>query len=117
MVTAQSRASSQSYMKEQEQGIMDGLRSVIERDNHSAVDESQLRRGMRPFYVQKPNFSEDYPEAAFRVGADDLTLRAEEVKTLIACINVDHIEETRWGPPLVAADWHGFCQAMYKGIE
>ena len=48
-------------------------------------------------------FSEDYSEA-LREGADDLTLRAEEVKTLKACISVDHNEENRWGPPLVDAD-------------
>ena len=55
---------------------------------------------MRPFCVQKPNFSGDYPEAAVREGADDLTLRAEEVKTLNACVNIDHIEENTWAPPL-----------------
>ena len=74
-----------------------------------------LRRGLRPFYVQKPSFSEDYPEV-IRGGADDLTLRAEEVKTSQSCINIDHIEENRWGPPLVAV-WHAFCQAIFKGIE
>ena len=25
--------------------------------------------------------------------------------------------EKCWRPPLVDADWHAFCQAMYKGIE
>ena len=30
-----------------------------------------------------------HPEATIREGADDLTLRAEEVKTLKACINID----------------------------
>ena len=61
-------------------GIMDGLRSFVEKDNHSAVDVGHLRRGVRPFHVQKPNFREDYPDAAIREGADGLTLRAEEVK-------------------------------------
>ena len=32
-------------------------------------------------------------------------------------INVDHIAKERWGPPLADADWHAFCQALYKGIE
>ena len=67
-------------------GIMDGLRSFIEIDTHSAVDVGHLRRGIRPFCIQKPNFSEDYPEAGIREGADELTLRAEEVKTLKACM-------------------------------
>ena len=44
-----------------------------------------------------------YPEA-IREGTDDLTLKA--------CINIDHIEENRWGPPQVDADWHAFCQAI-----
>ena len=32
-------------------------------------------------------------------------------------INVDHIENERWGPPLVDTDWHAFRQALYKGTE
>ena len=79
-------------------------------------DVGHLRRGIRPFYVQKPKFSEDYPEAAIREGADELTLRAEEVGTL-TCINIDHVEDDRWEPLLVDADWHAFCQAIYKGIK
>ena len=67
---------------------MDGLRSFIEIDNHSAADVGHVRKGLRLFYVQKPKFSGDYPEAV-RKGADDLTLRAEEVNKLKACINVD----------------------------
>ena len=35
-------------------GIMEGLRSFIEADNHSAVEMGHLRRGLRPFHVQKP---------------------------------------------------------------
>ena len=62
-------------------------------------------------------FSEDYPEAAIREGADELTLRAEEVGTLIGCINIDHIEDDRWKSPLVDSDWHAFCEAIHKGIE
>ena len=57
------------------------------------------------------------PEAAIREGADELTLRAEEVGTLKSCINIDHIEDDRWRPPLVDADWHALCQAVYPGIE
>ena len=57
------------------------------------------------------------PEAAIREGADELTLRAEEVGTLEACMNIDHIEEYRWGPPLVDAERHALCLAIYKGIE
>ena len=34
-----------------------------------------------------------------------------------SCTNVDHIATERWGPPLVDADWHTFCQAKNEGIE
>ena len=37
--------------------------------------------------------------------------------TLKACINVDRIGRKVLGPPLVDADWHAFCQAIYKGVE
>ena len=52
-----------------------------------------------------------------RESPDELTLRAEEVGTWKSYINVDHIAKERWGPPLVDADWHAFCHALYKGIE
>ena len=48
-----------------------------------------------------------------RESADELTLRAEEVNTSNALINVDHIELERWGPPPFDADGYAFC----KGIE
>ena len=66
---------------------------------------------------ESPKFSEAYPEAAIREGADEMTLRADEVGTLKAFNNITHIEFERWGPPVVHADWHAFCQAIYKGIE
>ena len=49
--------------------------------------------------------------------AEELTLRTEEVGSQKSCINVDHIAHDRWGPPLVDADWHAFCHAIFKGIE
>ena len=64
-------------------GIMEKLRSFIKEDNHCALDVGRLSKGKRPFKVQKPNFSEDYPEAAIREGADELTLRIEEVGTIL----------------------------------
>ena len=39
-----------------------------------------------------PKTSEDRSDV-LREGADDLTLRLEEVDTQTACINVDHIDE------------------------
>ena len=52
-----------------------------------------------------------------RENSDELKLRAEEVETPKALVNVDHVEEERWCPLLVDADWCAFCQALYKGIE
>ena len=57
------------------------------------------------------------PEVFIREGPEELMLRAEEAKTQNSCIDVDHIVQDRWGPPLVDADWHAFCQAIYEGIE
>ena len=54
-------------------GIMDGLRSFIEVDNHSAVDIGELRRGIRLFHVRKSNFSEDFFAATIRLRVDVLT--------------------------------------------
>ena len=62
---------------------MDGLRRFIQVDNHSAVDVGDLRRGTRSLKVQKP-----FPKAE---GADELTLRADEVGTQRAFINTEHI--------------------------
>ena len=89
---------------------MDGLRNFIESDNYRAVDVTQLRRGARQLKVQKPKFSEDFPEAAIREGPEELTLRAEEVDT------VKHVSiaSDRWRPHLVDVDWHAFCQAIYS---
>ena len=81
------------------------------------MDVGHLRKGIKPIYVRKPKFSEAYPEATTREGADELTLRADEVGTLKAFINIDHIEYDRWERALVDADWYAFCQAIYKGIE
>ena len=43
-------------------GIMDRLRRFIQADNHSAVDVGDLRQGTRSLKVQKPQFSEAFPE-------------------------------------------------------
>ena len=88
------------FMKKSRKRHMNGLRNFIEADNHSAVDVGSLaQRHKAFFYVQKPNCSEDYPEAAIRERADELTLRADEVGTQRAFIHIDHIEDDRWRPP------------------
>ena len=96
--------------------ITNGLRSFIASDNCSAVEVGHLRRGQRPFRVVRPKVGGDSSDVR-REGADDLTLRLEDFHTQKPCINANHIDEKCWRPPLVDADWHAFCQAMYKGIE
>ena len=91
---------------------MEGLSNFIEVDKHHAEDVGSLRRG-----TKKLRFSDAYPEADIREGADDLTVRAGEVGSLRAFIDTTHIEHEWWGPPPEDADWHAFCQAVYKGIE
>ena len=73
------------------EGIRHGLRNFMDLENHRAVEVGHLRRGPRLVKVKKPE-SEDHSEV-LREGADDLTLRAEEVETLKACINVGRIGE------------------------
>ena len=73
------------------------------------MDVGHLREGIMPFRIRKRKFSVAYVEASIREGADELTLRADEVGTLKTFINIHHIEFERWGPPLVDADWHAFC--------
>ena len=65
-------------------------------DNHSAVDVGGLRRGTKSIHVKKRHFSEAFPEAVIREGADELTLRADEVGSLRAFIDTIHIELERW---------------------
>ena len=67
--------------------------------------------------VRRPKCEEESPEVLIREGPKELTLRAEEVGTQKSCINVAHIAQDKWKPPLVDADWHAFCQAIFKGIE
>ena len=97
--------------------LTEGLRNLIQVDNHGALGVGHLREGLRSFKVRRLKGSEVYPEVHVRESPDELTLGAEEVGTRKSCINVDHIAKGRWGPPWVDADWHAFCQALYKGIE
>ena len=100
-----------------EEASWTGLGASSKQRSHSAVDVAGLRRGTKSLPVHKPQFSEAFPEETMREGADELTLRADEVGTQRAFINTEHIELERWGPPQVDVDWHAFCQAIYKGIE
>ena len=76
---------------------MNGLRRLIQADNPGAVDVGDLRQGTRSLEVLKPQFKEAFPVATIREGADELTLRADEVGTLRAFISTEHIAFERWG--------------------
>ena len=76
------------------------------------------REGTRSIELRRPKFEEVVPRGVDQgrsQGIDAQNRRSWLQKK--ACINVDHIAEDRWGPPLVDPDWHAFCQAIYKGIE
>ena len=47
----------------------------------------------------------------------ELTLRAHEVGVRRTFIDTSKTDMQRWRPPLVDADWHAVCQAVYQGIE
>ena len=73
-------------------GIMESLRNFITVDNHCALDVGHLSEGTRLFPVRRPKFTE-------------LTLRAEDFGSQKSSVNVNHIVEDRWRPPLVDVDW------------
>ena len=75
--------------------IMDGLRRFVQADNHSSVGVGDLHQGTSSLQVRKPQFSEAFPEATIREGADELTLRADEVGTQRTFIDTTHIELER----------------------
>ena len=101
-------------MKDAQKGIVEGLRNFIRVDSHCALEVGQLSECTRLFHVQRLKFKDGCAEEAIWEGLQELTPRAEEVESQKSCINVDHIVEDRWRPPLVDADWHAFCQAIHK---
>ena len=103
--------------KESRKGLTNGLRDFIKVDDERALHVGALCRGSGTFKVQMPKVPAGCPEVIVRENSDELTLRAEEVGKSKALVNVDHIEQERWGPRLVDADLYAFCQALYKGIE
>ena len=72
---------------------------------------------VRELFARIPKVPEGGSDVAIRESPVELSLRAEEVNTSKAYIDVNHIESERWSPPLVNADWYAFYQALYKGIE
>ena len=103
--------------KESRKGLTNGVREFIKVDNERALEIGSLSRGTTTFQVRKPKVPDGCTEVIVRENSDELTLRAEKVGMSKALVNVNHIQQERWGPPLVDADWCAFCQALYKGIE
>ena len=97
--------------------LAEGLRNFIQVDSHRALQVGHLREGLGSFKVLRPKGEEGNREVPVRESPDELTLKQMKWGTWKSHIDVDHIAEERWGPPLVDADWHAFCQALYKGIE
>ena len=61
--------------------------------------------------------SEAYPEATVREGADESTLRADEVARSGPSSTHSTLKLRGGNRPLVDANWHAFCQAMEKEWE
>ena len=64
-------------------------------DDDRALDVGELRRGTGTFKVRKPKVPEGRLDVTIRESPDGLTLRAEEVNTSKALIDVKHIELER----------------------
>ena len=102
---------------ESRKGLTDGLRDFIRIDDKCALEVGYLNQGRGTFKVRKPKVPDGCQEVTVTESPEELTLRAEEVGTVKAYVNVDHIARERCGLPNVDYDWHAFCQALYQGIE
>ena len=71
-------------------GLTDGLREFMKVDNEGALDVGALRRSTGIFKVRKPKAPEGGSDVIVRESRDELTLRAEEVGTSKAFIDVTH---------------------------
>ena len=89
-----------------------------------------LREGLGLGHARQhgPCEAKDFPAHATPQGASDnlinaLTLLANQQNdgyregVRRTFIDTSKVEEQRWGPPLVDADWHALCQAICEGIE
>ena len=85
--------------KESRRGLTDGLRDFIRLDNKCALDVGYLNQGRGIFNVRRPKVPEGCQEVTVKESPEELTLRAAEVGTVKAYVNVDHIARERWGPP------------------
>ena len=58
-------------------GLTEGLRNLIQVDNHRALEVGHQREGWRSFKVRRPKGEEGYPEVPVKESPDELTLREE----------------------------------------
>ena len=86
-------------------------------DNQEAVVIGDLQKNSVALPVVEPKFGEDCTEAAVREAVEELTLRRGEEGGLRTFIDTTNVGDNRWRPPLVDADWHAACQAIYEGSE
>ena len=94
--------------------LMDGLRrSVI---TEKTVKVGDLLWNMESKKVVKPSFTTDFVGGVVREVVDELTLRAEG-GMLRTFIDTSDYGDKRWGPPLVARDWHAICPAIFQGVD
>ena len=96
---------------------MEGLGRFVELDSHSALDVDHLKEGTRSFCGTKAEVPRGVPRGVNQGRSRGIDAQSRRSWFPKECINVDHISEDRWRPPLIDADWHAFCQAIYKGIE
>ena len=68
---------------------------VITLGNHEAVEIGDLEKTQESLSVMNPKFTTDFPEAAVREGADQLTLRAEEEDVLRTFIDTADVGDIK----------------------
>ena len=89
-----------------------GLRSFTASDSYCSAE--RVPRAQEPATLQGHETENKVVVIQrLREEAGDLTLRAEEVDTQTACINIDHVDEHFGGPLLMDAD----CQAIFEVVE
>ena len=92
------------------------LRRFITVNNSEAAAMATWENTLERHSVVEPKFSDDFPEAAAREGADELTVRRGDECTQRSSISTTNVEDHRWAPPLVD-DSYAICHAIYKSVE
>ena len=99
METASYRILWQTWVRRAEKVLRTACVNSLRLTDERALDVGSLSRGTGTFQVRKPKVPEGCVDVIVRENSDELTLRAEEVGTSKALVNVNHIEQERWEPP------------------